>query len=123
MFYVKCVPLPELKKYELVESTIIEGYEVTAPYRWNGASIPDFLWPIIGSPFDPRYMAPSLIHDHGYEYGTLPREDLDKLFKKLLIPLSGLLTPKKIWRFEVPKSKSISTTLLPFLRSKCQGRR
>ena len=85
MFYVKCVPLPELKKYELVESTIIEGYEVIAPYRWNGASIPDFLWPIIGSPFDPRYMAPSLIHDHGYEYGTLPREDLDKLFKKLLI--------------------------------------
>ena len=37
------------------------------------------------------------------------------LFKKLSIPLFGFLIPKKVWRFEPPKSKSTKTTLLPCL--------
>jgi hypothetical protein len=85
MFYVKCVPIPETNEYELTEGIIIEKIKIPSSYRWNGASVPSFLWPIIGSPFEPRFMAPSLVHDYGYEFGVLPRKQLDKIFKKLLL--------------------------------------
>jgi len=85
MFYITCQPIPERGVYRLVESVIIEGIRIDAPYDWNGASVPCFLWPIIGSPFDPRFMAPALIHDKVYETGELPRDEADLLFKKLLI--------------------------------------
>ena len=85
MFFIKCIPIPEENRYELAESVVVEGIKIPAGYRWNGASVPSFLWPIIGSPFEPRFMAPSLVHDYGYEFGIMPREDLDKIFKKLLL--------------------------------------
>lgn len=85
MIYIRCEPIPERGVYRLLEGVIIEGVHCPTAYEWNGASIPFFLWPIIGSPFDPRFMAPSLYHDRGYETGELPRSVLDKTFKKLLI--------------------------------------
>ena len=85
MFRIVCEPIPELGVYRLVESVIIEGIEIQAPYDWNGASVPIFLWPIIGSPFDPKFQAPSLVHDKVYETGEISREEADLLFRKLLI--------------------------------------
>jgi len=87
-FYIKATPIPETDEYELAESIIIEGVEILAGYRWNGASIPRILWPIIGSPFAPKFMGPSLGHDFLYEHGAklgYTREQVDELFKKLLI--------------------------------------
>ena len=63
----------------------INGIKIHSGYCWNGASVPWFLWPIIGSPFDPPFMAPSLFHDRVYDTGELPRKKADLLFKKLLI--------------------------------------
>ena len=85
MFRIVCEPIPELGVYRLIQSVIIEGILIEAPYDWNGASIPIFLWPIIGSPFDPRFMAPTLVHDKTYETGEIPKDESDKLFKKVLI--------------------------------------
>ena len=85
MFRIVCEPVPEKGVYRLVQSTIIEGVHIAAGYEWNGASIPCFLWPIIGSPFDPRFMAPALAHDKVYDTGELTRKQADQLFRKLLI--------------------------------------
>ena len=85
MFRIVCEPIPERGVYRLVQSVIIEGIRIDAPYEWNGASIPCFLWPIIGSPFDPRFMAPAIAHDKTYDTGEITRKEADALFKKLLI--------------------------------------
>jgi hypothetical protein len=85
MFRIKVEPVPERGTYMLIKSVIIEGIKVPALFEWDGASIPFFLWPIIGSPFDPRFMAPSMIHDYLYATGKKKRMKADKLFRKLLI--------------------------------------
>jgi hypothetical protein len=85
MFRIRCEPVPEKGVYRLCESVIIEGIYNPEGYEWNGASVPAPLWPIIGSPFDPRFMAPALVHDRVYETGEIPRKDADKLLRKLLI--------------------------------------
>ena len=85
MFKIRVEPIPERGVYRLIESIIIEGVHIQEGFEFNGASIPAPLWPIIGSPFDPRFMAPAMVHDWIYETGEMPRKDGDKLFRKLLI--------------------------------------
>lgn len=66
-------PLPGQTKYKLLQDfsvTLFEGtdleYTVTVRdgYETDGATIPRPLWSLVGSPFDPRFMAAALIHDH-----------------------------------------------------------
>lgn len=85
MFRIVCEPIPEIGAYRLVQSVIIEGILIEAPYDWDGCSVPALLWPILGSPFDPQFMAPSLVHDKVYDTGELTRKGADLLFRKLLI--------------------------------------
>lgn len=96
MLYIDCRPLPGQRKYELITSVYIEGVFIEKGFRWNGASIPKALWTAVGSPFQPDFMAPSLVHDYLYKNGYLlgySREAADSLFKKLL--LSNGVNPKK----------------------------
>jgi len=85
MFRIVCEPIPEKRVYRLTRSVFIEGILIEAPYDWNGASVPAFLWPIIGSPFDPQFMVPSLVHDKVYDTGEISRKESDRLFRKLLL--------------------------------------
>ena len=85
MFYIRCEPDPKKRVYRLIEIVIIEGVHCPKGFEWDGASVPGFLWPVIGSPFDPRFMAPALVHDRLYSTGELPRKKADKIFKKLLL--------------------------------------
>ena len=86
MFYIKVQPNPENQTYTLLESVIIEGIKINAPFEWNGASVPRILWEEIGCPFDPRFMVPSMVHDFLYQFGEgYTRKKADKLFRKLLI--------------------------------------
>ena len=85
MIHIRVEPLPNEGVYMLLESVIIEGLHIPKGFLSDGASIPSFLWPIIGSPFDPRFIGPAFYHDRGYFTGELPRDVLDKTFKKLLI--------------------------------------
>jgi len=88
MMYINVTPLPKEGKYRLNQAVIIEGVHVPAGFKWDGASIPRFLWRVVDSPFQPDLMVPSLVHDYLYEQGDksgFTREEADKLFHKLLI--------------------------------------
>ena len=86
--YVEVEPVPEHNKYKLLKSVIVEGVKIPKDFEWDGASIPRIFWEEIGSPFSPKFMVPSLVHDYLYSVGTssgLNRRQADKLFKKLLL--------------------------------------
>jgi hypothetical protein len=42
---------------------ISHSITISAGYHWDGATIPRILWPLIGSPFEPRFWEASLVHD------------------------------------------------------------
>ena len=71
--------------YELLESIIIEGIRIPSGFKWNGASIPRFFWRVVGTPFQPKYMAPSMVHDFLCGDEQYSRKEADKLFYKLLL--------------------------------------
>jgi hypothetical protein len=81
--------MPDSGTYMLGMSVYIEGIYIPSGFQWNGASIPSFLWPILGSPFSPEMMVPSLVHDFLYSRQAqslgIHRRQADKIFKKLLI--------------------------------------
>ena len=88
MFFIKVEPQPGSNCYKLLEAVIIEGVHVPADFLFDGASIPRILWEEIGSPFQPRFMAPALVHDWIYraeDHCGFSRKEADKLFKKLLL--------------------------------------
>lgn len=52
---------------------------------FDGASIPRFMWRVIGSPFVGKYRRAAIIHDQYYTYGleghpVESRKDTDKMF-------------------------------------------
>ena len=68
------------------------GVEVRIPelFIFDGASIPRMFWATTGSPYDPEYIGPAVIHDYLYKtakehYGNqVSRELADKVFKYAL---------------------------------------
>lgn len=53
--------------------------------RINGASIPRFLWSIVGSPYTGFYRRPSVLHDSYYENHLRPRHEVDLMFLDAMI--------------------------------------
>ena len=39
------------------------GIRINKGYNWNGANIPRFLWRIVGSQYNPEFLAASMVHD------------------------------------------------------------
>jgi hypothetical protein len=74
----------------LIRVQIVLGatVEVSVPryYTWDGASIPRWVWWIIGKPLDPRFALASLVHDWICEHAeTRPqRVFADAMFLWLL---------------------------------------
>jgi hypothetical protein len=88
MMYISVTPLPGEGKYQLNEGVIVDGVSIPPKFKWNGNSVPKFLQPIIGSPFQPDLMVPSMVHDFLYGQGEksgYTRKQADKLYKKLLM--------------------------------------
>ena len=58
------------------------GIVITVPVGFvsDGASIPRFAWPIIGSPLTGKYRAAAIIHDYCYFMQMFSREISDKIF-------------------------------------------
>jgi hypothetical protein len=46
----------------------------------DGASIPRYLWSLIGGPFEGRYRNASILHDVAYEKHNRPWQDCDRMF-------------------------------------------
>jgi hypothetical protein len=86
---IHVIPIPESGTYMLAMSVYIEGIYIPSGFQWNGASIPKFLWPILGSPFAPEMMVASLVHDYLYSdepaVRHISRKQADNIFRKLLI--------------------------------------
>lgn len=88
MIYLNVTPLPNLGKYRLNSAVIIDGILIEKGFEWDGASIPRILWTSVGSPFQPKFMAASMVHDKLYEMGKASgytKKQSDELFKKILI--------------------------------------
>ena len=64
----------------------ILGFRITVPAGFisDGASIPKYLWSLVGSPFDPMFIVAALVHDYLYDIG-FNRKTADLIFKMLLI--------------------------------------
>ena len=88
MIYLNVTPLPHLNRYRLNSAVIIDGILIEKGFEWNGASIPRFLWTSVGSPFWPKFMAASMVHDKLYNMGLASgytKKQADELFKKILL--------------------------------------
>ena len=53
-------------------------------FRTDGASIPRWLWPVFGSPYDPGIMAAAIGHDAMYRGRIVPRADADAAFRSMM---------------------------------------
>ena len=70
--------------------TVMSEFSYTDPYGlvWDapagsvtdGASIPRYLWSLIGGPFEGRYRNASILHDVAYEKHNRPWKDCDRMF-------------------------------------------
>lgn len=63
-------------RYELVASY----HEVPAGFVTDGASIPRFLWRVLGHPFEAATIGAAVRHDYAYQTGRVPREQADAEF-------------------------------------------
>lgn len=53
-------------------------------FTTDGASIPRWLWPVFGSPYDPDIMAAAIGHDAMYRGEIVPRADADAAFRRMM---------------------------------------
>jgi hypothetical protein len=77
-------PVPGSDKMELGQDYVfhVDGLEIWIPkgYRWNGASVPKFLWSIFGGRFEPDRLEASLKHDWVYLNHSVGRAASDRQF-------------------------------------------
>jgi len=84
---------PDLNKleeaYEVAGdlATKAAGAVIRVPkfFQYDGASIPPAAWQTIGTPFDPRFMAPAVFHDWLYHTHQIAKDETDDLFYDLLV--------------------------------------
>lgn len=72
---------------------------VSPGFTSDGASIPRFLWSIIGHPFDPNFVAPAAgAHDPLYAAELLARADCDRELRALML-LNGKVAVERAPEF------------------------
>jgi len=68
----------------------VEYYEngktvtVKAGFCFDGASIPQAVWSMIGHPMTPKFIPAALLHDALYASHAMPRDEADAIFRDLL---------------------------------------
>lgn len=75
----------ETQRWRLILTVEIEGVKIPAGFRFDLASIPRPLWPLVG-PFELSIEAP-LLHDYLYFHrgmGQYSRSEVDRLFLKVM---------------------------------------
>ena len=81
-------PVPGADCMELEQDYCFEvaGLTIWIPkgYRWNGASIPQLLWGVIGGRFEPDRLLASMEHDWIYLCHCVTRKQADTLFNARL---------------------------------------
>ena len=54
-------------------------------FQYDGSSIPTAAWPLIGTPFNPRFMYASVFHDWVYHTHMMARKTADQMLYDLLV--------------------------------------
>lgn len=79
-------PVPAADCVELAEDHCfhVAGLDIWIPkgFRWNGASIPWYLWSIIGGRFEPDRLLATARHDWLYLFHSVERKHADALFHR-----------------------------------------
>lgn len=58
---------------------VVNGFDIVpAGFITDGASIPRFLWRLLGHPFQSDYIDVFIRHDYRYQTGEIPRADADQ---------------------------------------------
>lgn len=70
--------------YVLTKAFRFGGYTIPKGYKWDGASIPRIFWALVGSPFQPKFMRASLIHDFLFHRTDVNAKCTDITFFKVL---------------------------------------
>ena len=82
----------DANNYQLFENiTYTNSYyeiNVLKGFKTDGASIPRFLWSLIGAPFNGDYTFAAIIHDALYKSEYLDRSIADKLFLDMMKELN-----------------------------------
>lgn len=75
--------------YEVVAdlSRKVGSVTVVVPkfFQYDGSSIPSAAWPLIGTPFNPRFMLGSVFHDWIYHTHQMARKAADQLLYDILV--------------------------------------
>ena len=86
--------LPGGRKVRVVESFSYDvgkkgGSTIYVPAGFvsDGATIPRFAWPIIGSPLTGKYRAAAILHDYLYYTAKYPRKRCDEIFLEAMTVL------------------------------------
>lgn len=57
---------------------VVNGFDIVpAGFVTDGASIPRFLWRLLGHPFQSDYIDVFILHDYRYQTGEIPRSVAD----------------------------------------------
>ena len=67
----------------------------------DGASIPRYLWSIMGGPFEGKYRNASVLHDVAYEQQNRPWQDCDRMFYTLY-------RFGHHWKFSIKRAKPVT---------------
>lgn len=76
-------------------------WEVPAKYRTDGASIPQPLWSVIGSPFTGKYLAAAIVHDFYCDLKSRDWKDVHNVFYDAMIAKGVDSTLAKIMYYGV----------------------
>tara|TARA_Y100000592_G_C5424396_1_gene294927 strand:+ start:781 stop:1161 length:381 start_codon:yes stop_codon:yes gene_type:complete len=80
-----CSPVAGEDKYVLTKPFRFGGYTIPKGYKWDGATIPQIFWSLVGSPFQPKFMKASLVHDFLYYRKDITAKCNDQTFRKVLL--------------------------------------
>lgn len=82
---IQCSPLPGENMYILTKAFKFGDYVIPKGYKWDGATIPRVFWALVGSPFQPKLMRASLVHDFLYFRNDVTAKCTDQTFRKVLL--------------------------------------
>ena len=82
------VPVPKSDKLFMLHEDFVlvwngKRYYLRKDFVTDGASIPPFLWSVVGHPFQPKLLAGAVLHDALCRSKLIPRKDSDVLLRQL----------------------------------------
>ena len=95
-----------------------ETWVAPAGTKVDGASIPRYLWSLMGGPFEGKYRNASVLHDFSYDQHNRPWQDCDRMFYNAM-RCSGVSATEagtmyyalykfgRHWKFPIKRAKAL----------------